>query len=83
MKSTFSFVAGALCGALVGAVTALLLAPMSGQKLQTEARGQFDHVWHDARAAAEAKRAQLEAQLAALKRSQAVDLPPSEPPAAA
>ena len=82
MKQTFSFLAGAVCGALVGAVAALLLAPMSGQQLQTDARTQFDHVVADARAAADAKRAQLEAQLAALKKPRAVDLPPSEPPAA-
>ena len=81
MKQTFSFLAGALCGALVGAVAALLLAPTSGQKLQIEARGQFDHVVHDARAAAEAKRAQLEAQLAALKKPRAAEAP-SETPAA-
>ena len=67
MNKTMSFLSGALCGALVGAVAALLLAPTSGQQLQTEARGQFDHVMADARAAADAKRAQLEAQLAALK----------------
>ena len=83
MRHTFSFFAGALCGALVGAVAALLLAPMSGQKLQSDARGQFDHVVADARAAAEAKRAQLEAQLAAFKKPHAVDVPPSETPAAA
>jgi gas vesicle protein len=83
MKKTFSFFAGALCGALVGAVTALLLAPMSGQQLQSDARGQFDHVVADARAAAEAKRAQLEAQLAAFKKPQGAEVPPAEPPAAA
>jgi gas vesicle protein len=67
MNKTMSFLAGAMCGALVGAVAALLLAPSSGQQLQTDVRGQFDHVVADARAAAGAKRTQLEAQLAALK----------------
>ncbi len=79
MKRTFSFMAGAFCGALVGAVAALLLAPTSGQQLQSDARTQFDRVMADARSAADSKRAQLEAQLAALKKPQ----PPSEPPAAA
>jgi len=79
MKRTFSFVAGAFCGALVGAVAALLLAPTSGQQLQSDARTRFDSVMADARSAAETKRAQLEAQLAALKKP----VPPSEPPAAA
>jgi hypothetical protein len=38
-------------------------------------------VMADARAAADAKRAQLEAQLAALKRPPAAQEPPSAPPA--
>jgi gas vesicle protein len=83
MRQTFSFLAGAVCGALVGAVAALLLAPTSGRQLQIDARTQFDHVWADARTAAEAKRAQLEAQLASLKKPHVVEVPPSEPPAAA
>ena len=82
MKRTFSFLAGTLCGALVGAVAALLLAPTSGQKLQADARSQYEHVMTDARAAADAKRAQLEAQLAALKKPRTVEEPPSETPAA-
>jgi gas vesicle protein len=82
MKRTFGFLAGALCGALVGAVTVLLLAPMSGRQLQSDARTQFDHVMADARAAAEAKRVQLEAQLAALKKPHAAETPATPPPAA-
>ena len=82
MKHTVSFLAGAMCGALVGAVAALLLAPSSGQKLQTDARTQFDHVMADARAAADSKRVQLEAQLAALKKPRSVEVPPTETPAA-
>jgi len=81
MKSTFSFLAGAICGALVGAVTVLLIAPMSGRQLQADARSQFERVMADARSAADAKRAQLEAQLAALKRPPAAETPPSPPPA--
>lgn len=81
MKRTFSFMAGVFCGALVGAVSALLLAPSSGRQMQVEVRTRFDHVMADARSAAEAKRAQLEAQLAALKKPQAAEAPPSEPPA--
>jgi len=81
MKSTFSFLAGAICGALVGAVTVLLIAPMSGRQLQADARSQFERVMADARAAADTKRAQLEAQLAALKRPSAAETPPSPPPA--
>ncbi len=83
MKGTFSFFAGVFCGALVGAVTALLLAPMSGRQLQSDVRTGFDKVMADARTAAESRRAQLEAQLAALKKPPAAEAPPSEPPAAA
>ena len=81
MRRTLSFLAGAMCGALVGAVAALLLAPESGQQLQTQARSQFDHVVADARAAAESKRVQLEAQLAALKAPRAAEAPKSDAPA--
>ncbi len=80
MNRTMSFLAGAMCGALVGAVAALLLAPTSGPQLQSDVRGQFEHVMADARAAAEAKRAQLEAQLAALKTRKA-EAPQGEAPA--
>jgi gas vesicle protein len=67
MNRFMSFLAGALCGATVGAVAALLLAPMSGMELQEQTREEFDSLWSDARHAAEAKRTELEAQLAALK----------------
>jgi hypothetical protein len=40
---------------------------MSGRDLQSQARERFDDLFDEAREAAEAKRAQLEAQLAALK----------------
>ena len=67
MGKISGFLAGVMSGAIVGAVAALLLAPMSGHELQTQTRDQFDHLIEDARHAAETKRVQLEAQLAALK----------------
>jgi gas vesicle protein len=67
MNRMMGFLAGLFCGAVVGSVTALLLAPMSGRELQTQARERFDDLFDEAREAAQAKRAQLEAQLAALK----------------
>jgi gas vesicle protein len=69
MNRFMSFWAGVLCGAAVGAVAALLLTPASGEELQEQARDQFDSLWDDARRAADEKRAELEAQLAALKRN--------------
>jgi gas vesicle protein len=75
MSKLIGFLAGAMSGAIVGAVSALLLAPMSGQDLQTRAREEFDNLVEDAKSAAELKRVQLETQLEALKSSK----PPAEP----
>ena len=67
MRKITGFLAGLLSGAVVGAVSALLLAPMSGRELQAQTREQFEGLIDDARSAAETKRLQLEAQLDALK----------------
>jgi gas vesicle protein len=67
MSKVTGFLAGLMSGAIVGSVSALLLAPMSGRELQTRAKDQFDNLVDDARSAAETKRVQLEAQLEALK----------------
>lgn len=37
MNKLFSFLAGAMSGALVGGVSAILLAPASGEELRTQA----------------------------------------------
>ncbi|UCG22821.1 MAG: YtxH domain-containing protein [Chloroflexota bacterium] len=44
MNKILSFMAGALCGAVVGATVALLLTPASGEEL----RGEMVHRWEDA-----------------------------------
>ncbi|MBI4769639.1 MAG: YtxH domain-containing protein [Chloroflexi bacterium] len=67
MNRIMSFLAGTFCGALVGSVAALLLAPASGKELQAQARDRFEHLVEDARHAAETKREELEAQLEALQ----------------
>jgi gas vesicle protein len=67
MGKITGFLAGLMSGAIVGAVAALLMAPMSGHELQAQTRDQFDNLVDDARHAAETKRVQLEAQLEALK----------------
>ncbi len=72
MNKITSFLSGALLGAIVGAVAALLLTPLSGQELQEQALEQWDTLWDDARLAADEKRAQLEEQLAKLKRESPV-----------
>jgi len=68
MRRMFSFLAGALCGAIVGAVAALLLAPASGLELRQDVRSRVDDLVAEGRRAAEDRRAELQAQLAALKR---------------
>ncbi|MCX6025362.1 MAG: YtxH domain-containing protein [Chloroflexi bacterium] len=56
MKRFFSFVLGAVIGAVAGATIALLITPYSGEQLRAQARE-----------AALAKRAQLEARLRDLR----------------
>ena len=58
---TISFFAGALCGGLVGAVAALLLAPMAGKELKSRVMVEIDHVVGEVRQAAVDKRAELSA----------------------
>lgn len=67
MRRFFNFVAGAFCGALVGSVAALLLAPYSGDELRQRATNQFDALQKEMNEAYEARRAQLEAELEALR----------------
>ena len=68
MRRFMNFLAGVLCGALVGAVTALLLAPTSGEELQSRIGDQMKSMSDEIRAAYENRMAQLEAELASLKK---------------
>jgi gas vesicle protein len=68
MRRIIGFIAGAMCGAIVGAVTVLLLAPASGMELRQRVRARVGELVAEGRQAAEERRAELEAQLAALKR---------------
>ena len=67
MQRIFSFVAGALCGAAFGAVTALLLAPMSGREIQNQGRMRAEQIADEVRRAYEDKQAELKEQLEALR----------------
>jgi gas vesicle protein len=60
--------AGAMCGALVGSVTALLLAPVSGMEVRQRIRGRVADIRADVIEAYETRRAQLEAELEALRK---------------
>ena len=67
MNRLFSFLAGALCGALIGGVTALLLAPESGEDLRGSARQRLDDAVREARQAMDDTRRDLEAQFENMK----------------
>lgn len=67
MNKMFSFLAGAMCGALIGAVTAVLLAPTSGEELRTNAKSRWDEAIAEAQKAKEETQKQMEAQFEQLK----------------
>ncbi|MEW6567623.1 MAG: YtxH domain-containing protein [Chloroflexota bacterium] len=67
MRRMMIFMAGTFCGALVGAVAALLLAPVSGEELRSQIRGRYQGLVEDVRQAYQSRRAQLEAELEALR----------------
>jgi len=68
MRRFMAFLTGSLCGALVGAVAALLLAPYSGEELRQRTRERLDSFRDDVREAYDARREQLESELEALRR---------------
>ena len=68
MRKILAFAAGAMCGAIVGAVAALLLAPMSGSEVQARARQRVESIVAEGRKAAEERRAELERQLRHMQR---------------
>lgn len=65
MNKLFSFMAGALCGALVGTVSALLLTPASGEELKAEAKHRWQLMQEDAKQAAAEKERELNFQFEA------------------
>ena len=69
MQRFGNFVVGIGTGALVGSIAALLLAPMSGEELRTQAAERADAVRLDVLEAYEARVAQLEAELDRLRKT--------------
>ena len=63
MNKFFSFMAGALCGAVVGATAAILLAPSSGEELRSEVTSRWEEALAEARQAMEETRQDLQTQL--------------------
>jgi gas vesicle protein len=62
----FNFVIGFFAGMIIGALVVLLTTPQSGDDLQAGIRSRFDGLVNEGRAAANARRAELEARLASL-----------------
>ena len=67
MRRFMSFLAGVMSGALVGAVTALLLAPTSGKELQSRITENVESIRDEMKEAYETRMAQLEAEIEALR----------------
>jgi gas vesicle protein len=68
MNKIFSFLAGALCGALVGGAAAILLAPTSGEQLRADAQARWEQALQEAQQAMEETRRELEAQFEQMKK---------------
>jgi gas vesicle protein len=68
MRKTVFLIIGLLAGAVVGAATAILLAPYSGQELQARIRTRAQRLIEEGKRAAAARRAELQAQLEGFKR---------------
>jgi gas vesicle protein len=69
MNKVMGFLAGAVCGALVGAVAALLFTPSSGSELIQTAEERWQLTMSEARQAMEERRRELENQYRMAKQS--------------
>lgn len=67
MNKFVNFVAGAAIGGLIGATTAILMAPISGEELQAQIKDQVEQIQLEVKTAASDRRAELEDQLASLR----------------
>lgn len=67
MNKFLALMGGLLSGAIVGAVTALLVTPRSGSDLKQQVRQRYNDMQAEGRKAAEARRAEVIAEFEALK----------------
>ncbi|MFL7813612.1 MAG: YtxH domain-containing protein [Anaerolineales bacterium] len=63
MRKAMAFVFGAVLGGVLGGLTALLLAPYSGNDLRSTIKKNVDEIQIEIKEAAQKKREELEAQL--------------------
>ncbi len=69
MKRIFSFMAGALCGVVVGGVTTLFLTPASGEDLRAQAEERWQSAKSEAKLAMDERRRELADEFDLLQRS--------------
>lgn len=67
MRKALSFMAGLMIGIVTGGSLALLLTPTPGPELQRQAQEYIQRLIEEGKAAAEARRAEMETQLEAFK----------------
>ena len=69
MRRIFSFMAGALCGAVVGSVATLLLTPASGEDLRAFADARWQDAKNEAQLAMDERQRELEDQFELVRHS--------------
>ena len=67
MRRILSFLSGVIIGGLMGATVGILLAPSSGEEVRSQLQERTMRLRDDIKAVAEARRAELERELAALR----------------
>jgi len=66
MRKAFAFTFGAILGGVIGGLTALLLAPYSGEEFRSSIQEQVNSFQAEIKEAAQKKRAELEEHLEVL-----------------
>ncbi len=70
MSKLLAFLGGVLSGAIVGAVSTLLLTPASGEDVKQQARQRYNDMLDEGRKAGESRRAEVIAEFESLKRGE-------------
>jgi gas vesicle protein len=73
MQRFLSFVAGTMCGLAFGAVTALLLTPISGKDLKATGQARVEKIASEVRRAYDDKQTELKIQLEMLRATKPIE----------